>query len=494
MSMRWSFLKAAAASYVSSAPLATGVLSSPRLLWVAANVIVVWLISSYRRYKATSSAGGGEDVSDAMGMGLYPSSGHDVFSMAADAADLVVAAPVTTVSKRKQPREARRSADRPRVRKVSAGGETQRAVAAEAMPEVRKHVVHEEWPSRTVAVTKAKPHVKKPVAATAAKPAVTKPVIEEEWIGWTAAASAAKPTVKKPTVEEEWLSWTVAATAAKPDVKKPFVEEEWLSWTVTATAAKPDVKKPFVEEEWLSWAVESTEAKTDVKNPVVEDEWPGWTVATTASRPSVKKPVVENEWPGWTVATTASRPSVKKPVVEDEWAGWTAGAAIDAKPGDGKKPIEWAIMAATDPKPDDDGDDDGDISMDSMWEAILQRGARPVTVRKSDTWGSDEQPRLEGAAETAVARKEIRKSATATNMIVPPSPPHMPAPPAPPAPANHAWRTREVLPAMRHDELMHRAESFIRRHHLQQRLQRQESEQRQALELQRRRPAHLIRV
>lgn len=45
---------------------------------------------------------------------------------------------------------------------------------------------------------------------------------------------------------------------------------------------------------------------------------------------------------------------------------------------------------------------------------------------------------------------------------------------------------------MPNDELMRRAESLIRRHHEQLRLQRQESEQRQALELQRRRP--LIRV
>ncbi|KAL5223847.1 hypothetical protein ABZP36_010486 [Zizania latifolia] len=447
--------KAAADSYISSVPLATGVLSSPRFLWVAANVIVVWLVSSYRRYKAASSAGAGagnvDDVSYAMGMGLYPSSGHDAFALAAVAADLVdVAAPVATVSRRKQPREARpgkrRSTDRPRVRKVSAGGETPRAVAAEAMPEVKKHVVVEdEWPSWAVAVTETELLAKKSVAATAGKPAI-----------------------KKSVVEEDWLSWTVAATVAKPAAKKPVVEEEWLSWTMASTEVKPDVKKPIVEDEWSSWIIAATETKPDVKNPVVEDEWPV----------------------GWTVATTSSKPSVKKPVVEDEWPSWTSGTAIDAKPTDDKKPGEWAITAAANPKPDDvDGDDD--VSMDSMWESILQRGARPVTVRKSDTWGSDEQPRLERAAETAVTRKEIRRSATATNMMVPPSPPHVPAPPAP---ANHGWRTREVLPAMRHDELMRRAESFIRRHHEQLQLQRQESEQRQALELQRRRPAQLIRV
>ncbi|KAG8092051.1 hypothetical protein GUJ93_ZPchr0012g20215 [Zizania palustris] len=472
--------KAAATSYISSVPLATGVLSSPRFLWVAANIIVVWLVSSYRRYKAASSAGAGagnvEDMFYAMGMGLYPSSGHDVFALAAVAADLVdVAAPVATVPTRKQPREARpgkrRSTDRPRVRKVSAaGGETPRAVAAEAMPEVKKHVIVEDgWPSWAVAVTETELLAcRKSVAATAGKPAIKKSIIEEDWLSWTVAASVAKPAAKKPVVEEEWLSWTMASAEVKPDVKKPIVEDEWSSWIIGATATKPGVKKP-----------------------VVEDEWPvGWTVATTTFKSSVKKPVVEDDLPNWIIAATEAKADVNKPVVEDEWPSWTSGTAIDAKPADDKKPREWAITAAANPKPDDvDGDD---VSMDSMWESILQQGARPVTIRKSDTWGSDEQPRLERAADTAVTRKDIRRSATATNMMVPPSPPHVPAPPAP---ANHGWRTREVLPAMRHDELMRRAESFIRRHHEQLRLQRQESEQRQALELQQRRhPAQLIRI
>ncbi|BAF26826.1 Os10g0488400, partial [Oryza sativa Japonica Group] len=168
-------------------------------------------------------------------------------------------------------------------------------------------------------------------------------------------------------------------------------------------------------------------------------------------------------------------------------------------PADGDK---WAITLATDfstPKPDvvagaGAGDDDDDVSMDSMWQTILQSGrARPVTVPKSETWATttdEQQPRRrERAAAAAVARREIRKSATATNMTPPPSPPHVRAPPAP---ARRPWRTRDVLPAMPNDELMRRAESLIRRHHEQLRLQRQESEQRQALELQRRRP--LIRV
>uniref|UniRef100_A0A0E0M918 Uncharacterized protein n=1 Tax=Oryza punctata TaxID=4537 RepID=A0A0E0M918_ORYPU len=384
---------AAADSYVSaSAPLHAGVLSSPSFLWIAANIIVVWLVSSYRGHTAAAddvSAAGGGDVD----MGMYTSSPsvHDHEDVFAPAADLVVAAaPVvtTTVAKKKQPREARAAkrstTDRPRARKSAsvAGGDT-----TPARPDSPRDV------SKALAGV-----VQTPRGAVAAEAARALDVV----------------VVKSPIlVAEEWLSWDLAATAeeatAKPDVKKSIVEEEWPDWAFfVEEAAKPaGAKSPLVgEEEWSAWVLACTE---EAKPAVVE-----------------KEPVVAEEpWPSsWTIAATDVKMAVKKPVVvEDPWrtpSSWTIDAP-EAKPADGEK---WAITLATDystPKPDvvaGAGDDDDDVSMDTMWQTILQSGrARPVTVRKSETWATtttDEQP-----------RREIRKAATATNMTPPPSPPHV---------------------------------------------------------------------
>ncbi|XP_062200978.1 uncharacterized protein LOC133903574 [Phragmites australis] len=176
-----------------------------------------------------------------------------------------------------------------------------------------------------------------------------------------------------------------------------------------------------------------------------------------------KKSAGEEEKPR-TVAAEASRPDGEKRGVETHGPVATVGT----------KPV--------------DGDDD-DVSLDSLWQSIVQRrAARPVAVRKSDTWVSDVLPRLQRAAETAVARREMRKSVSAA---APPPPPQA----APSAARQLGWRTRDVL-VMAQDELLRRAESLIRRHHAHLRLQRQESELRQAMELQRGRPAAttLIRV
>ncbi|TKV93223.1 hypothetical protein SEVIR_9G212200v4 [Setaria viridis] len=156
----------------------------------------------------------------------------------------------------------------------------------------------------------------------------------------------------------------------------------------------------------------------------------------------------------------------------------------------------FAATAAEPNRPGGDGaDDDEDVSMDSLWESIVQRrAARPVVVRKSESWGNEELPRLKRVAETAAttARREMRKSVSAVSKASVPPPPPQPA--APSAVRQLGWRTRDVLVAITPDELLRRAESFIRRQHEHLRLQRQESEQRQ-LQLQRRLHAPaLIRV
>jgi hypothetical protein len=139
---------------------------------------------------------------------------------------------------------------------------------------------------------------------------------------------------------------------------------------------------------------------------------------------------------------------------------------------------------------------DEDVSMDSLWASIVQqRAARPVVVRKSESWGNEELPRLQRVAETA-ARRQVRKSVSAVVAKAAAATP----PPAPPSAARQTgWRTRDVLVTISPDDLLRRAESFIRRQREHLRLQRQESEQRQLL-LQQRRvhgatpPAPLIRV
>ncbi|KAM3402340.1 hypothetical protein ACQJBY_006318 [Aegilops geniculata] len=188
-------------------------------------------------------------------------------------------------------------------------------------------------------------------------------------------------------------------------------------------------------------------------------------------------------------ARAAKRP-VDRPRVRKKPAGESrvtvGGAAAEAKP-EGKKErseeekprasaaaIEVAEAVGVD-----------DVSMDTAWQSIVRSGAaRPVAVRKSETWGGEELPRMRRAADKAVvARREMRKSAT----MVPPSPPH-PAAASSPVAERQGWRTRDVL-GMAQDELLRRAESFIRRQHEHLRMQRQESEQRQAMERDRRRPA-----
>jgi hypothetical protein len=119
--------------------------------------------------------------------------------------------------------------------------------------------------------------------------------------------------------------------------------------------------------------------------------------------------------------------------------------------------------------------------MDSLWQSIVQRrAARPVVVQKSESWGNDELPRLQRVAKTAAeTRREMRKSVSAVSNTA------AAAPQPPSALRQLGWRTRDVLEAIAPDELLRRAESFIRRQHEHLRLQRQESEQRQ-LQLQRR--------
>jgi hypothetical protein len=145
----------------------------------------------------------------------------------------------------------------------------------------------------------------------------------------------------------------------------------------------------------------------------------------------------------------------------------------------------------------DDEDEDEDVSMDSLWESIVQRrAARPVVVRKSESWGNEELPRLKRVAETAASRREMRKSVSAVSdtASAPPRPSSSQQPAAAEARQQTGWRTRDVLVAISPDDLLRRAESFIRRQREHLRLQRQESEQRQ-LQLQRRLHAPaLIRV
>jgi len=183
-------------------------------------------------------------------------------------------------------------------------------------------------------------------------------------------------------------------------------------------------------------------------------------------------------------ARRADRPRVrKKPAGQDAPGPRLAGAsaAAEAREPDEERrvvqdqetPVAFAFAGAA-----DDGEDE-DVSIDSLWQSIVQRrAARPVVVQKSESWGNDELPRLQRVAETAAAtRRAMRKSVSAVSKAS--------AAPQPSALRQLGWRTRDVLEAIAPDELLRRAESFIRRQHEHLRLQRQESEQRQ-LQLQRR--------
>ncbi|CAM0956708.1 unnamed protein product [Alopecurus aequalis] len=197
------------------------------------------------------------------------------------------------------------------------------------------------------------------------------------------------------------------------------------------------------------------------------------TAKRSADRPRVvKKLAGEDKRPVAVEAEAKPKPK-PKPCVKKEYI-------------EEVKPIATAVATDAEPVGTDD------VSMDSAWLSIVRSGAaRPVAVRKSETWGGEKLPRMQRAADKAVAaRREMRKSAS----MVPPSPPHPSAASSSSSPvaAKQGWRTRDVL-VMAQDELLRRAESFIRRQHEHLRIQRQESDQRQAMEQDRRRPA-LVRV
>lgn len=180
------------------------------------------------------------------------------------------------------------------------------------------------------------------------------------------------------------------------------------------------------------------------------------------------------------------------------WAAVVAEGERDEPPRDerrrGQEETAAAVAVAT------ADDDDEDVSIDSLWASIVQRrAARPVVVQKSESWGNEELPRLQRVAETAAARRQVRKSVSAVAKAAAAAAPTTQPPPEPSAAVRQTgWRTRDVLVSISPDELLRRAESFIRRQREHLRLQRQESEQRQLL-LQRRPhapapPAPLIRV
>ncbi|XP_066386941.1 uncharacterized protein [Miscanthus floridulus] len=200
-------------------------------------------------------------------------------------------------------------------------------------------------------------------------------------------------------------------------------------------------------------------------------------------------------------ARRSDRPRVrKKPAVQDAPTTPPWAVVADARDEPAHDERHGQALEETAPAVSVD-DDEGDVSLDSLWASIVQRrAARPVVVQKSESWGNEELPRLQRVAETAsaAARRQVRKSVSAVAKAS--AAPTLPAPSEPSAAASRqmGWRTRDVLITISPDELLRRAESFIRRQREHLRLQRQESEQRQLL-LQRRLhapapPAPLIRV
>ncbi|XP_066338254.1 uncharacterized protein [Miscanthus floridulus] len=185
-------------------------------------------------------------------------------------------------------------------------------------------------------------------------------------------------------------------------------------------------------------------------------------------------------------ARRSDRPRVrKKPAVQD--APTTPPWAVVADARDEPAHDERHGQALEETAPAVSVDDDEDVSIDSLWASIVQRrAARPVVVRKSESWGNEELPRLQRVAETAAARRQVRKSVSAVAKAAAAAAPTTQPPPEPSAAVRQTgWRTRDVLVSISPDELLRRAESFIRRQREHLRLQRQESEQRQLL-LQRR--------
>lgn len=111
--------------------------------------------------------------------------------------------------------------------------------------------------------------------------------------------------------------------------------------------------------------------------------------------------------------------------------------------------------------------DDGENSMDTTWRAIMEGGGRPAkpVLKKSQTWEKCKEDTVVG--EQAVVRREMRKSETFKEKTK--------------AIEEEGWRKRDVL-VVSQDELFRRVETFIKKHHENLRLQRQQSERRRFLE------------
>ncbi|KAJ1295077.1 hypothetical protein BS78_01G196600 [Paspalum vaginatum] len=186
-------------------------------------------------------------------------------------------------------------------------------------------------------------------------------------------------------------------------------------------------------------------------------------------------------------ARRSDRPRVrKKPAGQDAPSRRAVAAEAAREPDDEVRARSQlgTPVAAAEPSPGDGVDDEEDVSMDSLWQSIVQRrAAKPVVVQKSESWGNDELPRLQRVAETAAAtpRREMRKSVSAVTKRAAAAPEAAPPPSVPSAVKQMGWRTRDVLVSISPDELLRRTESFIRRQREHLSLQRQESEQRQLL-------------